>query len=208
MNPFVRLMRASDLIYPVSTKYGYRWYDPVTGRWPSRDPIEEEGGLSLYAFVANQGINRFDLLGLIDYDWDNQGLHVHEGRVFGKDLTYRIEWDCETGEAKFLPNKENERQFDLEKAKNIFERKFSLILKNLTQEGPFTPPQTPPEDDPPAGNLLNAPKTPPTSPNGGNSHKSLKTNSLQGNDGPPDTMGVTYYGVFLVAFVEDILALS
>ncbi len=24
--------------------YGYRWYDPVTGRWPSRDPIEESGG--------------------------------------------------------------------------------------------------------------------------------------------------------------------
>jgi RHS repeat-associated protein len=24
--------------------YGYRYYDPVTGRWPSRDPIEEEGG--------------------------------------------------------------------------------------------------------------------------------------------------------------------
>jgi hypothetical protein len=21
--------------------YGYRWYDPVTGRWPSKDPIEE-----------------------------------------------------------------------------------------------------------------------------------------------------------------------
>ena len=25
--------------------YGYRYYDPVTGRWPSRDPIEENGGL-------------------------------------------------------------------------------------------------------------------------------------------------------------------
>ncbi len=23
--------------------YGYRYYDPVTGRWPSRDPIEEKG---------------------------------------------------------------------------------------------------------------------------------------------------------------------
>jgi hypothetical protein len=24
--------------------YGYRYYDPVAGRWPSRDPIGEEGG--------------------------------------------------------------------------------------------------------------------------------------------------------------------
>jgi hypothetical protein len=27
------------------TDYTYRWYDPLTGRWPSRDPIEEEGGM-------------------------------------------------------------------------------------------------------------------------------------------------------------------
>jgi len=29
---------ASGLYY-----YGYRYYDPVIGRWPSRDPIEEKG---------------------------------------------------------------------------------------------------------------------------------------------------------------------
>ena len=45
--------------------YGYRYYDPVTGRWPSRDPIEEEGGVNLYGFVGNDGINSFDLLGYI-----------------------------------------------------------------------------------------------------------------------------------------------
>ena len=44
--------------------YGYRVYDPVTGRWPSRDPIEEDGGLNLYGFVRNDGIGRFDVLGL------------------------------------------------------------------------------------------------------------------------------------------------
>jgi integrase/recombinase XerD len=45
------------------TDYGYRYYDPVTGRWPSRDPIDEEGGLNLYGFVENNGINIVDLLG-------------------------------------------------------------------------------------------------------------------------------------------------
>jgi len=34
--------------------------------WPSRDPIGERGGLNLYGFVGNDGINWFDLLGLRD----------------------------------------------------------------------------------------------------------------------------------------------
>jgi len=38
----------------------------VTGRWPNRDPIEEEGGLNLYVFVLNDPINRWDLFGLTD----------------------------------------------------------------------------------------------------------------------------------------------
>jgi RHS repeat-associated protein len=44
--------------------YGYRYYDPVTGRWPSRDPIEEEGGVNLYGFVVNNSIGKWDFLGL------------------------------------------------------------------------------------------------------------------------------------------------
>jgi uncharacterized protein RhaS with RHS repeats len=45
------------------TDYGYRYYDPLTGRWPSRDPIEEEGGVNLYGFVGNDGIGKVDVLG-------------------------------------------------------------------------------------------------------------------------------------------------
>jgi RHS repeat-associated protein len=44
--------------------YGYRYYDPVTGRWPSRDPFQEEGGANLYGFVQNEPSNDYDLLGL------------------------------------------------------------------------------------------------------------------------------------------------
>jgi RHS repeat-associated protein len=44
--------------------YGYRYYDPVTGRWPSRDPIEERGGVNLYGIVGNNNINYLDYLGL------------------------------------------------------------------------------------------------------------------------------------------------
>ncbi|MEI6674879.1 MAG: RHS repeat-associated core domain-containing protein [Verrucomicrobiota bacterium] len=42
------------------TGYGYRFYDPLTGRWPSRDPIEEKGGMNLYGFGSNAPINGFD----------------------------------------------------------------------------------------------------------------------------------------------------
>gem|GEM_PF-5170239 len=44
--------------------YGYRYYDPVTGRWPSRDPIMEQGGENLYNFVFNDPLVLIDILGL------------------------------------------------------------------------------------------------------------------------------------------------
>ena len=65
--------------------YQYRYYDPLTGRWPSRDPIGEEVFFSfyakglenearsklrektfenLYAFINNNVVNIIDVLGL------------------------------------------------------------------------------------------------------------------------------------------------
>jgi len=44
--------------------YGYRYYDPLTGRWPSRDPIAERGGANLYGFVRNAATYSHDRLGL------------------------------------------------------------------------------------------------------------------------------------------------
>ena len=43
--------------------YGFRWYDAVTGRWLSVDPIEEMGGLNIYSYAHNNGPNLFDILG-------------------------------------------------------------------------------------------------------------------------------------------------
>ena len=44
--------------------YGFRYYNPVTGRWLNRDPIGEHGGLNLYGFVGNNGVSWFDYLGM------------------------------------------------------------------------------------------------------------------------------------------------
>lgn len=53
------------LVSPMA--FGY--YSPNVGRWTTRDPIEEKGGINLYAFCENDPVNSFDLLGLSKY-WD------------------------------------------------------------------------------------------------------------------------------------------
>jgi RHS repeat-associated protein len=45
--------------------YGYRYYLPLLGRWSSRDPIEEKGGLNLYRFTKNEPVSSIDLFGLM-----------------------------------------------------------------------------------------------------------------------------------------------
>ncbi len=49
----------SDLVY-----YGYRYYDPSTGKWLNRDPLGEEDGPNVYDFVLNNLVNYVDRLGL------------------------------------------------------------------------------------------------------------------------------------------------
>ncbi len=43
-----------------------RWYDPLTGRWLSPDPIGISGGLNLYVFCGNDPVNNRDPWGLCD----------------------------------------------------------------------------------------------------------------------------------------------
>jgi RHS repeat-associated protein len=66
-NPFGFSTKFTDaetgLVY-----YGMRYYSPTLGRFLNRDPIEEAGGLNLYAFCGNDGINRWDNLGMVNPD--------------------------------------------------------------------------------------------------------------------------------------------
>ncbi|MBN1153088.1 MAG: RHS repeat-associated core domain-containing protein, partial [Dehalococcoidia bacterium] len=43
--------------------WGYRYYDPATGRWITWDPIGEQGGWSLYGFASNGPSVAYDALG-------------------------------------------------------------------------------------------------------------------------------------------------
>jgi RHS repeat-associated protein len=62
VNPFGFSTKFTDeetgLVY-----YGYRYYSAELGRWLSRDPIGERGGINLYGMVGNDPVNRVDRLG-------------------------------------------------------------------------------------------------------------------------------------------------
>jgi RHS repeat-associated protein len=76
LNPFRFSSKYTDetgLLY-----YGYRYYAPSTGRWLSRDPIEESGGRNLYAFVGNNPVKFSDPLGLAQL-WFFTGVNSWQG---------------------------------------------------------------------------------------------------------------------------------
>ncbi len=60
----------SGLVY-----YGYRFYDADRGRWASRDPIEERGGVNLYGFCSNQAISLIDIDGRVTTSTDPGGFN-------------------------------------------------------------------------------------------------------------------------------------
>ncbi|AVM43194.1 hypothetical protein C5Q97_00165 [Victivallales bacterium CCUG 44730] len=81
--------------------YNYRYYSPELGRWISRDPIEEEGGVNLYAMVGNNPVNKFDRFGFSSFDILYEMFNMSPGAVppyspvtkggcCGKDVTKKL----------------------------------------------------------------------------------------------------------------------
>lgn len=62
-NPFTFSTKFTDLLTGLCY-YGRRWYFPRDGRWTSRDPIGERGGVNLHGFVDNNPACRIDRLGM------------------------------------------------------------------------------------------------------------------------------------------------
>ncbi len=58
--------------------YNYRYYAPSLGRWISRDPAEEEGGILAYSILNNNTINEIDDLGLWQQDQNNSYTYIAE----------------------------------------------------------------------------------------------------------------------------------
>jgi len=95
----------------------HRYYHPGVGRWLSRDPIGEAGGMNLYGYVGNSPVNWVDPLGLdrtiyffghawIEVDtWDENGRKT--GRVtldFAPDTLFGAgDSDWRIGDASNVP---------------------------------------------------------------------------------------------------------
>ena len=65
----------------------------LTGRWPSRDPIEEQGGLNLYGFVGNDGVGSWDSLGLFPYPTEIRGNPQTPG-ILSDDINASLNDNC------------------------------------------------------------------------------------------------------------------
>ena len=85
---------ADDLTRRV--KYLYRDYDAGMGRWLSRDPIEERGGINLTSFLKNDSVSFTDTHGLSVWDAMNcacrkaGGIPMTSARCLGFSST----WQC------------------------------------------------------------------------------------------------------------------
>ena len=98
----------SDPLGPLGlVYYNYRHYEPMTGRWMSRDPIEEYGGRNLAVFAGNRGGDRTDYLGLSWWDYilvlgtiksaiDNYLGHIQGESVV--DYPFVSPYDCKCNE--------------------------------------------------------------------------------------------------------------
>src|SRR5690606_8521129 len=63
---------------------GYRYYSPSMGRFINRDPIGEQGGLNLHAFVGNDPVNAVDVLGLMrQVCWWEEHEYTRSDGAFG-----------------------------------------------------------------------------------------------------------------------------
>lgn len=65
----------------------YRAFNPNTGTWLNRDPIEEAGGINLYAYVNGNPVNLIDPLGS---SWWSITKSFIGGVVFGAVTTYVV----------------------------------------------------------------------------------------------------------------------
>jgi RHS repeat-associated protein len=118
----------SDFLY-----YGRRYYNPAQGRWIGRDHIGEQGGLNLFAFVANNAITQCDLFGeMLEGTLEGEGMDAEmEGTeaAQGADAISQAESACD----KTFISENNELQQGL-KATDTWGRP-NTLAKHFTDHG-------------------------------------------------------------------------
>ncbi len=86
---------------------GYRYYSPELGRWINRDPIEERGGLNLYAHTRNAPIVLSDFLGMAELTWridvDRRDRGTHSGHTDPAEMRITCSCVCQKATAERCP---------------------------------------------------------------------------------------------------------
>ena len=92
MTRWVFRMRLLLAVMPTAAM-GY--YSPDAGRWTTRDPLEEKGGVNLHAFCENDPVNSVDPLGknryMTTFRWGVDMDYLHVGVAVDK-------WHCASGQ--------------------------------------------------------------------------------------------------------------
>ena len=80
-SPYGQAASTGDLVQPVQWSgemhdedfalvyYNYRFYNPRDGRWLNRDPITEQGGWNLSAFLGHSTQEKFDTFALQEFNY-------------------------------------------------------------------------------------------------------------------------------------------
>jgi hypothetical protein len=80
-------------------------YDPNIGRWLSRDPIMEEGGVNLFGFIDNNSLNSTDYLGLDFIAAGSRPLAPPLGKLGGED------WPANHASLEYFDENESSKAF-------------------------------------------------------------------------------------------------
>jgi hypothetical protein len=108
--------------------------------WPSRDPIEESGGINLYGFVGNGGVNRIDLLGtdqLSEADYAKKIAQLIDSGVVDPDLIFKELVNY------YFSNDDNSWFYDChDDMENIFDALGDALASNFRGQPPFSGAET------------------------------------------------------------------
>jgi hypothetical protein len=100
------------------------FYNPETGSFLNRDPIEERGGENLYGFVRNDGVNAWDYLGMARIITDQTN-----------DKTYWIPTNCCCENVREYDSESDVVKSSKEGAADPYESADSYPGKTATMEG-------------------------------------------------------------------------
>lgn len=82
------------------------FYSPEQGRWTSRDPIAEEGGVNLYAIEGNDFVKKTDYLGMMSVPW-NEFVRIQHFASLKEQLKSQLKAMCPKSTTGWKYEREN-----------------------------------------------------------------------------------------------------